>query len=236
MRLAVAIVLAAGCNRAFGIDDVGPGLDAMPSSTGVIAHYTMDTAPADDACIDDDSGNGHDAECIGDALTLTDGKIASALMFDGAAHLQIPSTGELAQPVAFTFAVWIQYTGDGACPINRLFGTDGGDSWQLCLDGTSMTFFFAGAPTLVVPAFAADEWHHIALASTGQSIVTYLDGLPLGTSAGSLAFDDSPIELGADVDAMGVLTGPLVGALDDVWIFDRALGQVEIQTLMTGVP
>lgn len=235
VRIVLLALLAGGCQLAFGVAAVGPDgppADASPVP-GVLAHYAMDafqSAP----CLHDDSGNGHDGVCVGDPVSLGGGQFGKGYHLDGATRIQIPTTGTLAGG-PFTIAGWFKYTGDptpGMCPFNRLYGTARGNSWQVCIDPTQTAFFFtaSGEHSVSAALLAVDAWHHLAIASSGTSVQTYIDGGLIEDDPWTLDFDAAPIELGADLDPAGI-ADPVTGAIDDVWIFDHALTAGEVVAL-----
>ena len=232
--MALLGLLLGGCQVAFGIktvSDDGPGVDAA-GLPGVVAHYTFDEV-ASGPCLPDDSGGAHAGTCFGDPVTLVAGKVGQAFSFAGKTGIQIPSTGEIAGPGPFTFAGWFENTSvptDGMCPFNRLLGNSGDNPWQVCLYTYGVDFYFSGAPTLSGSAVTQDAWHHFAITSTGTDVRAYVDFAQVGAESAVLTFDDQPLVFGADIDPKGV-NNPITGALDEVWIFDRALSVPELLTL-----
>ncbi len=95
--------------------------------------------------------------------------------------------------------------------------------------GTANTFVSAPGD------YADGEWHHVALTRGDDAVTLYVDGEPLGSSApvtGSVSAGAlTGIRVGARVDG---INNPLDGAVDDVWMFDQALGAAEIATLAAG--
>ena len=227
--------LLGGCQLAFGVSTVGPDAPGPDASLrpGTLAHYAMDDLQAT-PCLHDDSGKGHDGTCVGGAVLLGDGQIGQGYHLDGTTRIQIATTGPLASG-PMTIAGWFKFAGGpgaGMCPFNRLYGTDGFNSWQVCVNVGETDFYFqaAGAVPLAAAALAPDVWHHVAIASDGTSVRAYLDGGLVGELPIALMFDPQPIELGADLDPTG-LGGGVVGAIDDVWLFDRALTAAEVIAL-----
>ncbi|MFE0250899.1 exo-alpha-sialidase, partial [Streptomyces sp. NPDC059010] len=72
------------------------------------------------------------------------------------------------------------------------------------------------------------RWHHLALRRGGGKLTLFLDGTPLSTAdvAGSVS-RNSPfgVHVGQRMDGRAFLTG----AIDDVHVWNRALGDAEIQ-------
>jgi hypothetical protein len=167
-------------------------------------------------------------------VLLGAGQVGKGYYLDGTTRIQIATTGPLASG-PMTIAGWFRFAGNpgaGMCPFNRLYGMDGLNSWQVCVNQGETDFYFqaAGAVPLVVAQLAPDVWHHVAIVSSGTSVQAYLDGGLAGGLQIALMFDDQPIELGADLDPAG-LGGGVVGAIDDVWLFDHALTAAEVIAL-----
>lgn len=95
--------------------------------------------------------------------------------------------------------------------------------------GTANTFVAAPGD------YADGRWHHVALTRDDEAVTLYVDGEPLGSSApvaGSVSDGAlTGIRIGARVDG---INNPLDGAVDDVWMFDQALGAAEIAALAAG--
>ena len=244
MRNALGLVaLLGGCQLAFGLDPVssradGGGATDARAMPGVVAHYAMDALPDKSAtCLIDDSGHGRDGICYGDAPTVVPGRIGSAFQLAGMSRIQIATATPLAGPGAFTIAGWIYPTGpltDGMCPFNRPVGNASEDSWQVCLSDTSIAFYLQGGdPIMFAQPPQAKHWYHLAIASTGTDVTAFVNGTAVATISATPTFDSSAIQLGTDVDAGGTPAAPVVGAIDDVWIFDRVLTAAEIDSLET---
>lgn len=89
--------------------------------------------------------------------------------------------------------------------------------------------------TVITPG----AWHHVAAAYDGQSWRLYVDGMLDATAlVGATPRADSigHVGIGAAYDSMGVAAGSFDGAIDEVRIHSRALGEVELQAGMYGAP
>ncbi len=86
-----------------------------------------------------------------------------------------------------------------------------------------------------IPANWYDNWHHVAGIYNGQSLQLYIDQKLVAETACSVAISNTPYPLciGRDADAhdQGELSGRLsCMAIDDLMIFDQAIGLAELQT------
>lgn len=82
------------------------------------------------------------------------------------------------------------------------------------------------------------NWHHVAVVGDGSSFRLYLDGVPDGYSTaitsygtGASSYD---VLLGAARNSASGIVLPMHGAIDEVYIFDKALGDSEIRLLAAG--
>jgi hypothetical protein len=136
----------------------------------------------------------------------------------------------------FTLMAWVKddTAGVSLATFHRIVSWyDGTANIQLGLGGfvgtTQRGFYLANATTgglaaAVVSAAVPTGWHHVAVTFDGSSTyVLYLDGaassLSDATTVGIYTGDATTIYLGQRGDPAGFL----VGALDDVRLYDRAL-------------
>jgi hypothetical protein len=235
-RMVLGLGLLAGCDRVFGLVALP---DAPNINAGLVAYYPMDELGSSaTSCAPDASHDGHDGSCLPGIPPLVSGQIGMAFGLDGATRIQIPTSGALAQPTAMTFAGWVLFSdvpAVGACPFNRLLGNTNSNSWQICAYPDQLVYYYFDGVSPREPASApisTSVWHHVALTWDGAQVISYIDAGRFDASAFVLAFDDSPIVLGADLDS-GVVTNPVTGAIDDVRFYDRVLTDGEILELAT---
>jgi hypothetical protein len=188
----------------------------------------------------------------------------SALSFtnDGADHayVSIPSSGSLrigqTDTNPWTITAWAYEDSDGTGGFVAVYGRimviDDGTAFQLesGAAGDEELYTWAranaawqigwGAYPSVTPLL--DQWEHWAVVYDGANLSVYLNGntgpnggfasqpvtAPLG---GYLGFSDA-ILIGSELDQSGDRTWN--GLLDDVAVFNIALSQSQIQTVMTG--
>jgi hypothetical protein len=111
---------------------------------------------------------------------------------------------------------------------------DGETMWQIEANQTTGVVSFArhnitGATT---PALPVGEWRHVVLTFNGAAAQFYVNGTKSGTStAAGFSFGpdtEAGMAFGACEGAGG---NPFNGALDEVYLFDRALSPFEINYL-----
>jgi len=192
----------------------------------------------------DVSGNGNDGTLMGDPM-WTVGKIGGALELDGTGDYVKCENGDILNITRqVTLAAWVKADSDFAYPDWSGIIMRGGpniDTFALYYYGPGQQIGFKTTGTnpswMAVPAveFFDDEWHQCHCdVRRGQKFI-YLDDEQIGTmdSIGSIETSTGRLLLGAGRD----LTQPthlLVGLLDDARIYDGALTQIEIQSIMEG--
>jgi len=82
-------------------------------------------------------------------------------------------------------------------------------------------------------AYNDGQWHHLALRRGGRQLTLFIDGTPISTAdvPGSVS-RNSPfgVHIGQRMDSRAYFTG----AIDDVRVYDRALGDDEITGVGNG--
>jgi hypothetical protein len=195
----------------------------------------------------DDSGNGHVCWCseeIAECPIPVAGAVGLAVEMDGILqHLHIDHGPWVETTSGLTFAawVWVAPSEDGEPlptmgiamkPYGAMFEQN---TWALGLDpATSSVGAIVGLDPLAVasgPYPFDDDWHHAAFAWDGETVRVYVDALEVGSVATTeIVFDGAAINLGAGVSA-GADAAYLRGALDEVRIYDVALGAEQLAVL-----
>lgn len=178
---------------------------------------------------------------------------ALALRFDGASHVRIAPSPHLGL-TTFTLEAWVRRDGRGQLAgtgvgglkmtplITKGRGEADGDhtdvNYALGLFGDVLGADFedmeAGAnhPIYGRTPLQWGVWHHVAATYDGATWRLYLDGeLDAEVATGATPRSDSiqPIGLGAAFNSKGEPAGALVGALDEVRIYARALTPAELR-------
>jgi sialidase-1 len=186
----------------------------------------------------DSSGHGYHG-LVGGSPQRVDGVFGAGREFAGD-YIELPMADELSfGDGPFTAAAWFKTTDQRLQTVfwAHAFGS-GQPKWWIrvepganrvrALVDTGTASRFIGAPG----DFADGEWHHVALTRDADGLVLYVDGaaaarnqpVPGSVSAGAPV----GIRAGARVDG---INNPMVGALDELWLFDRALDAEEIAGL-----
>jgi hypothetical protein len=198
---------------------------------GLTGRWLADGTPNDAA------GYAAQAVVVG-SVGYASGRVGQAFRFEGTGGIEIPTPGNLgiyAHP--FTIAMWATFSaGEEMIVANRLHqGASGRESWVLfrTQDGR-LAACFAGprercdgtATVRGSTELRQDSWHHIALVFTGASAALYVDGR-LDAEAAVTGYADSQLSALRFAGAAG--PHRLRGLLDEIEVYDRALGASEIK-------
>jgi len=214
----------------------------------MIGYWPFDEGKGTEAA--DITGNGNDGTFNG-AVEWVAGYKGSAVYFDTAGErVVVGPLDPTAGTDAMTLAAWINWEGEGHSIeqqgiIGKRLGWDPGTTvkwfWQTNPAGDLL--FRADSAggggggglgwgnALLAPY--ANEWTHVAVTWDNGATVQYINGEEVET--GNITFidtaDDTPVTIGC-VDSTN--TESFVGSIDEARIFNHALTQLEIQTIMLG--
>lgn len=189
--------------------------------------------------------------CVGEPPLSTHG-----LVFDGASHVTMGLAPALGLST-FTLEAWVRRdgrgkaagTGVGGLKLVPLIGKGRGESDGSDVDCNYSFGFYgdvlgadfedmatgANHPIQGKTAVSLGAWHHVAATYDGATWRLYLDGeLDAEAVAGAEPRHDSlqHFGLGAAFDSKGAPAGGLVGALDEVRVYSRALTAEELRATM----
>lgn len=197
-----------------------------------------------DASLFDNHGECVDASC---PLT-TEGVQGTALAFDGLDDfVRVPHNASFESPDAFSIAVWVRLAAppsEQRSFLTKTVGDSVSNSWELYyFPGGSCTGCARfsvltpdGERTVTSPnPSPAGEWVHVAGTFDGTTIILWVNGEPVGSEiVEAVEFDDHPVLVGVDDDndAFGY-DGYFDGDIDDVRVYNRALGEAEVLDLAT---
>jgi len=204
---------------------------------GLVAHWKLD-GDAKDA-----TENGLDGSISGEA-TFVSGHVGSgALKLDGG-YMSVPHHDKLNGSNPMSVTAWVNLPAgvdQGKWPpiINK-----GGPSWRLEISMSSDPgdFAFAIDDFQKLRAVRSRQdaeyldggWHHLAGVLDGKTMAIYVDGKEEGRQSWSepvvVNHNTAELRIGARVDYQ---TRHVVGMIDDVRVYDRALTADEIKALAT---
>jgi hypothetical protein len=200
-----------------------------PDQEGLVAHYAFESNA-------EDSAGGHHGDVHG--ATWTQGITGLALRFDGDDHVEVADDAAFDLTEAITVAAWVNLQ---ARPDDWIgIVTKGDSTWRLSTFFGEQRFHFAvndrpGSYHTVdgVTPAGLNEWHYVVGTFDGSLIRLYVDGVEDPASpapySGAIYTDDYPVWIGANSEISG---RNLVGLIDEVMIYDRALSSTEILDLM----
>jgi hypothetical protein len=220
-------------------DPLPPGADL---GKGLVAYYRFDDPPGSSTARDS-SGNALAAtlQSLDPSAAWVAGYLGGALDVAGKGWASVAGSPVLNTVVdAFTFSAWIDHSGDGTVVSRRYVGASG-FVYRMFIAGGRLGLQINssnGANANVTgPPVPAGSWVHVAARYDGQAAVLFLSGAAVARApyAVSLPSEASPLELGADEDATLVSAEQrFAGQLDELAIYNRALGDAEVAALAGG--
>ena len=180
------------------------------------------------------------AYCTGAACPTAgvSGRIGQAALFNGASQgLNTPLVIDQASTSqGVTMMAWV-YPGGTSAGRHQIISSDNtGYDWSLLREGGNWAVFNGSGSVDTGASVDVNRWQHIAAVfRPGQGVRFYKNGNLAGNSS-AIGYDTStsPIAVGRHPDT-GV--GQYFdGRIDDVRIFNRALGDAEIQAMFQAAP
>jgi Tol biopolymer transport system component len=218
--LAVAIVFSA----AAGVEEAS----ASPSPVAALSFDEGEGAIAHDSA-------GHHNGVIHGARWTKSGKYGAALDFDGGEDIvTIPDSEALDLTEGFTLEAWVRPDGNFGGLPSVLVKEDSEASFSYILsaawgeEGPSGTLHgaeFTEATVKDPELLLAQSWSHLALTSDGEEMRLYVDGELVETGpAVPLVESDGALQIGGMI-----LGGRFEGKIDEIRLYDEALGAEEIE-------
>ncbi|MHC4199689.1 MAG: LamG-like jellyroll fold domain-containing protein, partial [Planctomycetota bacterium] len=205
---------------------------------GVVLHYEFDEA-AGVTAVNDSSGNGFHGTSA-NVTTEVAGRVGTAYDFNGSSStVTVPSLG-----LTFTEATFVMWVNIDALPLVNMASLIHTDDWSggsvhwLWRNGTFPDFCVNGGgepnPATVFTAADIGTWIHVAAVydSAAGSVEFYLDGQPDGSGSMNVG-RTLDFTSGSDI---GSWNGGrwYDGQYDDFRIYDVALSEAEIDSIIAG--
>jgi len=125
-----------------------------------------------------------------------------------------------------------------------MFVTHGMAIWELRFNATTGTVHFCAQVNGVwidqtkystKTILVADTWYHVAGTFDGKRVTTYLNGVADGhfDASGTIASTTNPVDIGKRVEDNSLYF--YKGDVDEVGIFNVALAEADIASLMNGL-
>lgn len=194
---------------------------------GLVSQWRMDDAAGLTAT---DTIGGHDGTLHGDAA-WTDGRIDGALSFDGDGdYVSLPSH-ETLEGDQMTVEAWVNLNASGGVNgpiVMQHTATNVGYRFNVVSNKPTFAIIVQGRNVVILIAsldsITMNEWHHLAATNDGSDLRLYVDGEFKG-SVSSVGHTGAEHEAYIGYDhSLGMY---LDGMIDDVRIYDRALGEHE---------
>ena len=227
-------------------------LVAAPLLHGLVGRWHFDESQGDTT--QDSVGSRH-AGIRG--AQWTSGKYGSALSFDGSFdYVALPANVPIWLPTSdFTIAFWVNFSADATflleretiLDLNRGWSSIPGNRLGCCLfryPGNSKIVFVMTTTEdtddelLTQTSFDRNTWYHVTAVRRGTSQEMYVNGELERTRACSRfpidfdgSYDDDLVNVGRYSSSAGSPRYYFSGKLDEITIFERALGDDEIRLL-----
>ncbi|MCH2026056.1 MAG: choice-of-anchor D domain-containing protein, partial [Verrucomicrobiales bacterium] len=220
-------------------------LSIIPSRAELVAHWPLDT-DANDA-----TGNGHDGQIANGTVLFENigasNRTGTAASFPDNGRIDIPYSPDL-NPESFTVALWAKpsSTGGYASPITSRNDVNGGQSTHGYIiyndNGGNWNFWTGdgnpGWDTLYGGPVSINEWTHLAISydSETETKTIWINGAQKGADSAPNQYsqngtvDSMDLHLGAGQDDGANFF--FSGDLDDVGIWNEALPEEEIKSIM----
>ena len=220
-------------------------LSIIPSRAELVAHWPLDN-DANDA-----TGNGHDGQIANGTVLFENigasNRTGTAASFPDNGRIDIPYSPDL-NPESFTVALWAKPTSTGgyASPITSRNDVNGGQSTHGYIiyndNGGNWNFWTGdgdpGWDTLYGGPVSINEWTHLAISydSETETKTIWINGTQKGADSAPNQYSQN-----GTVDAMDLHLGAgqddganffFSGDLDDVGIWNEALPEDEIKSIM----
>lgn len=170
-------------------------------------------------------------------VTYITGRIGQAFRFNGTSIVTAPTTGMPIGSSERTIELWVrvdQVTSNQAMFAGYgTFGSSGATYHVGALQQGGLTFFSQWGQALFGVAIPIGTWTHLVATTRGQVTYLYLNGSV--TAAGVITFN-TPAATSFYLGRIGGSLGSsinLIGALDEVTVYNRALTDAEILSLST---
>jgi len=215
------------------------GLMVTSTYAGLVGHWKFDEGAG--ATARDSSGKGNDGTIHG--AGWGDGKYGQALHFNGADnYVEVPTSDSLEMDDKVTVSAWINWTDAGDGWLGILANGQQNGPWEnygLFINRTRRFVYFTlsldgdqvvqQTPDNVVEP---DEWVHVGATWDGSVARIYVDGVMELEQAqmGQLVPQGLPLRIGHRNGSSHYFNG----SIDDVQIYDQALTEQELGTVLQG--
>ncbi len=189
------------------------------------------------AAVKDSSSNGNDGEIVG--AKRVEGKIGMGIEFDGSNHVVIPASATIDDyRDGFTYLLWVKPLGVPSGPHIRLIERDWHNPNILIGPTDFYGSFVAGGnidnSQIRGGTWKIEEWSFVALTHDGKTLMLYVNGERVAEVKVGQPDETNKNENGSIWLARwkGDVGWDFIGVLDEVAIFNTALTEDDLNTVM----
>jgi hypothetical protein len=177
-----------------------------------------------------DLQDGNDGTLVNGA-TFAPGMVGQAFSLDGVDdRVDVSDSDNLDVPSQITIDAWINPAALGGRVVDKITAGKG-DGYLLDTFGGNVRFVFGSQEVSGSTTLATNEFTHVAATYDFTTLNVYVNGVLDGTLLAeelSLSPNGLPLRIGADQTG----ANPFSGLIDEVEIFNRALSEAEIQSIV----
>jgi PKD repeat protein len=205
------------------------------SASGLVAAYSFDEGAGTKA--NDSSGNANNGTIVGASWNGA-GRFGKALAFGPGSMLTVGDSASLHVTTGLTIEAWVYPTNLSASWMNVIFKPLGNPSTaglSYVLQGSTPSmapgvFTSPSASNLLYSSsLPLNTWSHLAATYDGSMLRFYVNGLMVATEAQSGSITNNSSEA-LTIGGNNYSGQNWAGMIDEVRIYNRALGQTELQT------
>jgi hypothetical protein len=228
LLLLIITVITFPLTRTAATQTAAPNCAQVPA--GIVSWYPADESTAEDGNAVDIVS--HNNGTLMNGATFAPGKVGTAFSLDGVDdQIEVPDSPSL-DLNQLTIDAWINRTTTGDARIVDKITEGGTDGYLLDIVNNHLRLIIGGSTVVGTTAIETGTYVLVAGTFDGANLRVYVNGTLDGTTTveiGGTPTNDLPLHIGSDSTGAGNLFG---GQIDEVELFNRALTQGEIQSLV----
>ena len=238
--------------RAAAIDgDLAAWEDTLPPESraalepeGLVARFPCDEAAGPDLA--NAVAGTPPARVAAGTVAPREGRVGGALAFDGTAHVTAGEVGAFEADAPFTLAAWVfPESHEPATVLSKIDEADAFRGWDLILEGGKVACHVVhrwpdrAFKVITKEALALDAWHHVAVVYDGSRRASGVRVFVDGVARDVVATTDNPVDGSIRTTqplriGQRTASAPFRGAIDEIRLHARALGEVDVAALAGG--
>ncbi|MFN0196621.1 MAG: DUF1553 domain-containing protein [Planctomycetaceae bacterium] len=211
---------------------------------GLVAHFPLDETEGTTIA---NTASGDFSGILNGKLVSVEGKLGTALDFDGSTYITAVETGTFESDQAFSLAAWVYLTSmEASTVLSKMDDANAYRGYDVIIEGGKIASHFVhhwpdrAFKVLTKEPFPLNEWHHIVVAYDGSrrasGVTIYVDGAVKPFDAvtdnaldGTL-LTDKPFHIGRRQSSV-----PFHGRIDDVRLHSATMTAEEAAFVATGM-